>query len=111
MSKISGYSDNLFLVIMVYHKPRPPTEHHPGIRTEQAGWVSNPANWIDVEVPEITTKISHKKLCEAAVIIDIKKDKLVKNRYSENKPEDILAHFKRKYADRIPTYKVEEVEE
>jgi len=105
--KIEGHSDNLFLVIMIYHQPRPPTAQLPGVRTESKDWTQSPSNWIDIEVPAITTRINAKKLSEASVIIDIKQKKLVKNRFSNNDPDDIYRHFMKKYGNRIPTYEAE----
>jgi hypothetical protein len=97
--RVQGYGkDELFLVITVYHQPKK------GVRTERAGWGLLSSNWHDEEVPELVTRVSSNKLRSSAVIIDLKKDILVRNRFTKNDPADILAHFKKKYSQFIPNF-------
>lgn len=97
--RVQGYGkDELFLVITVYHQPKK------GVRTERADWGLLPSNWHDEEIPELVTRVSMKKLLSSAVVIDLKKDKLIRNRFTQNDPADILNHFKRKYAEYLPNF-------
>jgi peptide deformylase len=91
MQKVQGYSNRSFLAVTIYHTP------HKHVRTEKKGWNLKVSNWTQTEVPEILSHISLNKLCSAAVIIDLNKNVLVKNRFSQNDPTDILNHYKKKY--------------
>ena len=104
--RVQGYGkDELFLVITVYHQPKK------GVHTERADWGLLPSNWHDEEIPELVTRVSMKKLLSSAVVIDLKKDKLIRNRFTQNDPADILAHFKRKYAEYLPDFGTETIVE
>jgi hypothetical protein len=71
---------------------------------DDTSWTINSANWQDTEVPELVSRVSANRLVTASVIIDLKNDKLIKNRFTSNDPADILRHFKQKYASQIPNF-------
>jgi len=98
--------NNIYLLVTIFHQPKNGfrtekstiyDEPQRGRRTKDTSWTRNPHVWNSVEVPEVTTRISAKKLCTASVIIDVKNDKIVKNRFEKTPDDEILAHFKKKY--------------
>jgi hypothetical protein len=109
--------DDVYLVITVYHKPKSGVRTEKstiydqpdvGRRTKETSWTLNPNLWEDIEVPELVSRISKNRLLHAAVIIDVNNDKLVKNRFTKNSPEEILTHFKKKYGQYLPQKEIKQ---
>ncbi len=87
--------DRPFLVIETYHKPAK------NVRTERKGWHKLTGNWDAKEIPSVVRRISDKMLRRATVIIDIERDVLVKNRYSDSPANDVRKHYLSRYASLV----------
>jgi hypothetical protein len=88
-----------FLVVTFYHQPRD------GARTGRKGW-ANASTLRPVEHPEVLTRIGAKTLRCATVIIDILRDRVIKNRLRDNAiafDDEVLARYKSEYATMITT--------
>lgn len=90
-SRLDYLRDRPFLVIT------PATRPAPGVHTETAGWMKDPANLDRQERPSLAHRIGFKVLCEASVIIDIERGSTVKNRTPEAEAE-VIARYHHLYA-------------
>ncbi len=94
-----------FLVIDLYHKPAGPANGpHRSVVTERAGWGKIKTNWTMDERPSIVNRISDKIMAQAAVIIDLHNNKLIKSRFTQNTPEETMNHFLSRYADDVAPF-------
>jgi hypothetical protein len=88
-----------FLVIEIYINPAS-TKSHDRVRTEKKGWMKDEKNISHAENPMVVDRIKDKHLIGAAVIIDLLRDVVLKNRLDDSN-EEVLAYYKQKYAGMI----------
>lgn len=94
VSKYDYLRRRQFLVIETYIVPVG------GVRTERKGWKEH--NFTLSERHRVVDRISDKIMKVAAVIIDVQKDRVVKNRFKSDATlfdDEALAHFKGKYPE------------
>src|ERR1044072_1942015 len=97
VSKYDYLRGRPFLVVTIYHQP------NDEVRTERKGW-ANEQSLRAVEHPEVVTRISAGALRSATVIIDVLRDRVIKNRLRDNGiafDDEVLAHYKTQYATMI----------
>ena len=79
-----------------------------GVRTEHRGWAKEPDNLSIQESPTVVFRISERLLRQAEVIIDLRNNKVIKNRLRHAKEpvadETILRRCKEHYHDKIQAY-------
>ncbi|CAM6053366.1 unnamed protein product [Sphagnum tenellum] len=72
-----------------------------GTRTHIAGWSNRDSAWETKENPYVVDRVNTKHLRQASVIIDIINQTFVKNRFTRNEPNEVMDHYRGKYADQI----------
>lgn len=92
-SRVDYLSHRPFLLIECVFVP----EKH--VRSESQGWSEEPKNWQTLERPRVVDRVTSSHLREAAVIIDVMRNRLVKNRFGSESDADVLAHYSKKYAE------------
>lgn len=92
---MSEYRKFPYLVIETFHAARP------DVRTEKKGWGNFQDNWSTNESPSLVYRISERNSRQASVIIDLVNKKLIKNRYTNTAPDDVIKHYFSKHAANI----------
>lgn len=94
------------MALSKYNKDRPflIIEHRSipsdGVRTEEKGW-GDEETWQVNELVSIVDRVTNKHLTEATLVIDILKRNLIKNRFVEGDPNEILKHYLSTYKGHI----------
>ena len=84
-----------FLIIDLYNIA---ADH---VKSHIKGWTEDPKNWISRENPYVVDRINDKHRKQASVIIDLLNETLIKNRFSGTPGEEVIAHYRTKYASQI----------
>lgn len=72
-----------------------------GVRTERAGWATEPQYSTTYERLSIVDRVNNKHLTEGAIIIDIEKRSVVKSRNDRSDDAAIVDQYMTKYASQI----------
>lgn len=94
------------MALSKYHRDRPfliITRHaspSDGEKTESKDWLKE-SRWKVEEMVSIVDRVTNKHLSEATIIVDILKRSLVKNRFTEEEPSEVLSHYLKTYKNHI----------
>ena len=92
---LSKYNrDRPFLVITRHSMPSA------NEKTETKNWLKE-GKWRVDEMVMIVDRVTNKHMSEATVIIDILKRQLIKNRFAEDTPDDVIKHYLTNYKEHI----------
>lgn len=83
---------NVYLIAYYHLKPKDPK------RTKEAGYINNPENFDYDESINITRGLKTKDELAAKVILDLTEQRVVANRFNDNKDfPSLLAHYQEGY--------------
>lgn len=84
-----------FLVINTVRRPSSKA------RTNKAGWAEDETNWEVFEQPVLVDRVNAVHMRDATVIIDVMKAEVVKTRFADNSPEEVVNYYLNKYREQI----------
>ena len=85
-----------FLVVDYYTVPFETTKVGRTVRTERKDWMTEKGSTSIMANPYVVSRIKDAHLKQAAIIIDLQRDVVIKNRLSDTDAE-VLQHCKEKY--------------